>query len=71
MYNLACAHALAGHKDEAFAWLDKAFANGFDSWGLIRSDADLDDIRYDPRFRKYLDLARAREREDWNAAINH
>jgi Flp pilus assembly protein TadD len=71
MYNLACAHALAGHKDEAFAWLDKAFANGFDSWGLIRSDADLDDVRYDPRFRKYLELARAHERDEWNASIDH
>jgi tetratricopeptide (TPR) repeat protein len=63
MYNLACAHALAGHKDEAFAWLDKAFANGFDGSWLIRQDADLDDIRYDPRFRKYLELARVHERE--------
>ncbi len=66
LYNLACAHALAGHKDEAFASLDKAVANGFDNWWLIRSDEDLDDIRYDPRFRKYLELARAHERDARN-----
>jgi tetratricopeptide (TPR) repeat protein len=66
MYNLACAHAIAGHVDQAFAWLDKAMAAGFDSWWLIRQDADLDNVRYDPRFRKYLDLARAKQAHDWN-----
>ncbi len=65
MYNLACAHALAGDKDQAFAWLDKAVAGGFDEWWLLRQDADLDDVRYDPRFRKFLELARARERARW------
>jgi tetratricopeptide (TPR) repeat protein len=60
-YNLACAHAMAGHKDEAFAWLEKAFAAGFDEPWAIRQDPDLDNIRYDPRFKPYLDRARARE----------
>lgn len=62
MYNVACAHALSGQVDEAFAWLDKALANGFDSWSMLRSDSDLDNLRSDPRFRKLMDAARAHER---------
>lgn len=57
LYNVACALALAGHADQAFEWLDKAIAAGFDSWDLIRSDADLDHLRQDPRFQKLLELA--------------
>lgn len=62
-YNVACAHSLAGHSDAAFAWLDKALAAGFDNWWLLREDADLDGIRTDPRFRRFLDLARQHERD--------
>jgi Flp pilus assembly protein TadD len=62
-YNVACAHALAGHKEEAYAWLDRALAGGFDNWWLLRQDADLDALRADPRFAKYLELARAHERD--------
>jgi tetratricopeptide (TPR) repeat protein len=61
MYNAACAYARAGQAEPAFAWLDRAIKSGFDSWGLLRDDADLDNLRTDPRFRKYLELARSRE----------
>jgi hypothetical protein len=66
MYNAACAHALAGHVDDAFAWLDKALASGFEDWGTIRTDSDLDNLRSDPRFGRFLDAARAHQREAMN-----
>jgi tetratricopeptide (TPR) repeat protein len=65
-YNLACAHAMAGQIDQAFTWLDRAFASGFDNWHLIREDADLDALRTDPRFRRYLELARNNEKKHWD-----
>ena len=62
MYNLACAHALSHHVDEAFAWLDRAVNAGFDNFWLLRQDEDLDELRGDPRFRKFVDLARAQQK---------
>jgi hypothetical protein len=64
-YNLACALALSGNKDQAFAALDRAFASGFDNWWLVRQDEDLDSLRTDPRFGKYVEMAR-RNGKDWH-----
>jgi tetratricopeptide (TPR) repeat protein len=64
LYNLACAASLSGHKDEAYAWLDKALSAGFSNWWLLREDPDLDAIRTDPRFAPYLATARAHEQDD-------
>jgi len=66
MYNLACAHALSGHGNEALDWLERALSSGFESWSVVRTDADLDNIRHDPRFRKLLETARSHEREARN-----
>ncbi|MHC4824603.1 MAG: TPR end-of-group domain-containing protein [Planctomycetota bacterium] len=52
-YNLACAWALQGDADLAFAWLDKAKAAGFQGWAQMWNDADLAGLRSDPRFLKY------------------
>jgi ketosteroid isomerase-like protein/tetratricopeptide (TPR) repeat protein len=54
IYNLACAHSLSGHKDEALALLQKAVDAGFFQEDLIRTDTDLNPIRDDPRFKKIL-----------------
>src|SRR6516165_6162193 len=54
LYNLACAHSLAGHKDEALAWLQKAVDAGFGQEELIRTDTDLKPIRDDPRYKKIV-----------------
>jgi tetratricopeptide (TPR) repeat protein len=66
MYNAACAHALAGNADQAFAWLERAVQAGFDNWWLMREDEDLDAIRTDARFGRYLELARAHGRKSWH-----
>jgi tetratricopeptide (TPR) repeat protein len=54
LYNLACSNALAGRKDEAIQWLQKAVDAGFTQDETIRTDTDLDPIRQDPRFRKIV-----------------
>lgn len=51
-YNVACVHSLQDRPDEAFAWLDKAVAAGFDDLAQLRKDADFDKIRADARFAK-------------------
>ncbi len=61
-YNLACSYARLNQTDKAFEWLFKALDAGFDATGTLRSDEDLDNLRGDPRFRKALDVARAKER---------
>jgi beta-lactamase regulating signal transducer with metallopeptidase domain/tetratricopeptide (TPR) repeat protein len=62
MYNLACAYSHLDQKDVAFDWLFKAIDAGFDESSTIRRDEDLDNLRGDARYRKALEVARARER---------
>lgn len=57
MYNVACAHSMLNHRDAAFEWLDKAVRADFDIGGYVRSDHDLDNLRSDPRFKTFLDIA--------------
>lgn len=61
MYNLACSYAHLDQRDLAFDWLFKAIDAGFDEASTIRRDEDLDNLRGDPRYRKALEIARARE----------
>lgn len=61
MYNLACAYAHLDQKDLAFDWLFKAIDSGFDEASTIRRDEDLDSLRGDPRYRKAVEIARAKE----------
>jgi beta-lactamase regulating signal transducer with metallopeptidase domain/tetratricopeptide (TPR) repeat protein len=61
-YNLACSYARLDQKDKAFEWLFKALDAGFGASGTLRGDEDLDNLRGDPRFRKALEIAKAKER---------
>lgn len=54
MYNIACGYSLLNDKEKAFAWLQRALDNGFDRPELVASDADLDPLRTDARFKKIL-----------------
>lgn len=51
-YNVACVYALQGKPDDAFQWLDKAIAAGFDDLEQLRGDSDFASIRKDPRMAK-------------------
>lgn len=57
MYNIACANAMMGRRDAAFEWLDKSAAAGFEIGNYIRGDSDLDGLRSDPRFERFLDMS--------------
>jgi tetratricopeptide (TPR) repeat protein len=49
-YQLACYHALAGHRDEALAHLRRALAAEPRAREWARGDTDFDSIRSDPEF---------------------
>ncbi len=74
-YNLACALAQLGKKDDALAALDKAVEQGFLDSDHMKQDADLESLRSDGRFDKIAlkaDTARteARARQQKLAALN-
>ena len=56
MYNIACAHALAGRKDEALRWLEKAYDAGFAEQETVEGDSDMDALRSDERFIRITGL---------------
>lgn len=56
-YNVACAYAMLNQKDLAFEWLDRAFKAGFDSTGALSWDHDLDNLRADVRFKRFVENA--------------
>jgi tetratricopeptide (TPR) repeat protein len=56
-YNVACAYAQLGDKDQAFAWLERALAMRFLNLELALTDPDLAPLRSDPRFQRLIPLA--------------
>lgn len=51
-YNLACAQARLGRKDDAFASLAKAVEKGYGDAGHMKEDEDLSSLRDDKRFEE-------------------
>ncbi len=51
-YNIARCYAQLGDKDQAMRWLEKSFDLGFRSLTKPQTDADLEALRDDARFRK-------------------
>jgi len=71
-YNIACAYALLGDKEQALQWLDKAFAMGFRNLELARTDSDLNSLHGDPRFQNLVglpDVSRMSRDEGWRADL--
>lgn len=60
-YNLACAHAQLGKKDEALTELEKAVELGFEDPAHIEKDGDLVSLRGEARFAGVIAKARAKE----------
>lgn len=57
LYNIACGYSMMGNRDAAFEWLDKSVDAGFDIEGYINGDEDLDNLRSDPRFKRFSRMA--------------
>ena len=55
MYNIACANSMMVRKDAAFEWLEKAAHAGFELENYIQGDQDLDNLRTDPRFARFME----------------
>ncbi|HET9530589.1 MAG TPA: hypothetical protein VFQ92_09575, partial [Blastocatellia bacterium] len=53
-YCIAQIYAGMGMKDEAFAWLEKAYQERSTYLGNLRSEHTLDSLRPDPRFSDLL-----------------
>lgn len=49
---IARCYALAGERDSALAWLDRAIVNGYQDRGDLVEDDALASLREDPRFRR-------------------
>lgn len=58
-YNLGCATAMQGKKDESFEWLTSAVNAGFNNVASFKTDPDLDTLRTDPRFAELIAGAEA------------
>ena len=51
-YDIASVHAALGDADQAFQWLDRAFAEPSALLGNLRVDPVMDPLRGDPRYRE-------------------
>jgi beta-lactamase regulating signal transducer with metallopeptidase domain len=60
-YNIACAHALQGNRDQAFEWLKRAGNAGFDVADYAIDDDDLDKLHGDPRWDALVESARGKK----------
>jgi tetratricopeptide (TPR) repeat protein len=68
VYNIACAQALMGDKEQALKSLEKSLDMGFRDLNLVRTDTDFDSLRNDPRYKKLAaleDVSRMSRDEGW------
>jgi tetratricopeptide (TPR) repeat protein len=57
-FQIAEIYAWRGEKDQAFAWLDRAYAQRDGGLTRVKSDPLLASLRTDPRYRAFLDKMR-------------
>ncbi len=50
----AAFYAFLNQKDEAFVWLEKAYAEKSPALTYIKTDPEFENLRSDPRFAKLL-----------------
>jgi len=56
-YNLACTYSLLSRLDDAFDALAAAVDMGYDDFGYMQKDPDLDNVRDDARYVVFLEQA--------------
>lgn len=57
-YNTACVYAIAGNKEKALSWLEKSKYYDYDH---VSVDADLMSLHKEPRFKKFLAIAKSKK----------
>lgn len=62
IYNIACGYSRLNQTDKAFEWLEKSLNNGVAPFVNLETDADLENIRKDVRFKKMLDVAERKKK---------
>ena len=67
-YNLACALAVQGKRDEAFDALEQAVVAGYNEVEHAKCDSDFDTISDNPRFSELLQVMGLRGRSGWQWA---
>jgi len=60
-YNIASAYALMHQPDPALKWLQVTAEEGFPNYPLFEGDANLDNLRKDPRFIAFM----ANQKQQW------
>lgn len=58
-YGIASAYALLNNHEEALRWLKRASDDGFPCYPLYERDANLANLRNDPRFMSFMDELKA------------
>ncbi|MCA9399581.1 MAG: hypothetical protein KC618_07520 [Candidatus Omnitrophica bacterium] len=61
-YNLACSYSLLENVDEALSSIKQAIELGYKDFNFLEQDDDLENLRKDQRFQRYL--ARMKNRKD-------
>ena len=64
-YNLACALAVQGKRDDAFDALEQAVVAGYNKVEHAKCDSDFDTISDNPRFSELLQMMGLREHSGW------
>ena len=67
-YTIACAYALMNNRQEAVTWLETTAETGFPCYPLFERDANLDNLRQEPRFVAFLNESR-RQWEHYKAVL--
>lgn len=62
IYNIACGYSRMNQTDKAFEWLEKSLNNGIAQFVNLETDADLENIRKDVRFKKMTELAERKKK---------
>ena len=60
-YNIASAYALMNEPEQAMKWLQVTADEGFPNYPLFEGDAQLDNLRKDPRFIAFI----AQQKQQW------
>jgi tetratricopeptide (TPR) repeat protein len=59
-YNIACAYAAMGESGAAVQWLERTADTGFPNYPYFQIDPNLELIRNDPKFGKFMEKLRVR-----------